>query len=222
MFRSKILKKILNNQKGNSLMFVLGLGAVATLIALAVLRTGQGISTKDNSALRFYSTVELVKANFYNMISNDLAWQNTIAANASMAGMTTTSSTGASFAVNTTSATYLTETPVAPETFFRGTVIKIYDANNTLYYDPTSATQGFKYDGTVCNTYLTTKVDRGCIMRVRVAFRPLCSAACTVGPFSVVLVLNFFGPDPKSATSPGVLFDARLVNGIVPDYKEDR
>lgn len=216
------VKTLLKSEIGNATIMVTVLAVVATMIAVAIIRVGQGTSQGDFQHLRFYNTIEIIKANFFAVIDNGNAWDYTILLNkAKGTPKMVCISSGATCSIATSQVSYLDE---ANATTYYGETIFLADRSNTQIYDPTSNTQGFTISGASCNTYSKLSVVSGCAIRVRVAWQPFCQTDCLVPPAPTVLRVNFFTPAKTLTTGlvPGILFNQKQTDGIIPEMNAYR
>lgn len=185
-------------------LYVALLSALILVLALALIDVSRGISGRDQKSLRFYQTTEIIKASIYSIGLNDQSWARTVTYNKAQSRMPH---------VNTA-----TLNAASRE------IVVLVDANNTVYYDPTVATQGFTMTGEVCNTYSSASVVGGCAIHVDVYWQPFCQAGCVIPPNKIVFITEFFTPNPRPAAGsvPGHVFNKAQTNGIVPNLNNYR
>ncbi len=212
-------RRLMLNEKGMTTLVVAALAAGFLVIAAAFFSIRKGSEMGAVDGLRFYSAVDTIKANIYFFGQNVGAWSATLAYNKSQGRMTQID-TGGNCTVN---ATFGSDEKVVlvngdSSVYYQGTPL---DLSTTAGYNTTTdatASDGFKYDGNVCD-YIHTEVRRGCAIQVDIRWRPFCDTSCPCGTNYNRIVFHGFWRSPNKSSSNkelwGYEFNLSRVNGLI-------
>lgn len=211
--------RFIQNEKGMTTLVVAALAAGFLVIAAAFFSIRRGSEMGAIDGLRFYAAVDTIKANIYFFGQNVGAWNATLAYNKGQGRMTQIDS-GADCTVN---ASFGSDEKVVlvnqnSTVYYQGTPLDLSVAagfNNTT---DSTASDGFKYDGSVCD-YIHTQVRQGCAIQVDVRWRPFCNTNCVCGAGGNSIVFHGFWRTPNKSSSNrelwGYEFNLSRVNGLI-------
>ncbi|MDR3606895.1 MAG: hypothetical protein P4M08_05875 [Oligoflexia bacterium] len=127
------------------------------------------------------ATAMLIRSNLVNILGNEVAWNNTVAANSSMAclingGVCTAGALPVAFALR--------------------------DSANNVLLDPAQANLGFAMDGSTCKTFDANKGNDACPFQFTLTWQPSCIGACTAGSAqAMVQAASVYKPASVSQTT---------------------
>lgn len=211
--------KNLKNEKGMATLVVAALAAGFLVIAAAFFSIRPGSQMGGMEGLRFYSAVDTIKANIYFFGQNVGAWNATLTYNKAQGRMAQID-TGANCTVNPSfgSDEKVVLVNVGGSVYYQGTPL---DLSTTAGYNNTTdatATDGFEYDGNVCD-YIHTQVRQGCAIQVDIRWRPFCNTSCVCGSGGNSIVFHGYWRTPNKSSSNrglwGYEFNLDRVNGLI-------
>lgn len=134
-----------------------------------------GLKRTESSA-----TLQMIRANFSNLILDRVAWNNTVYLNSGFACWQSTAGCAAVAPIDFT--------PYTPDA-------KTYES-----YDPVkNPKQGFQMDGRVCNKFDKQAPDPTCPVQIRFSAIPKCAATnCFRPQFEVTMTFDFALPASKN------------------------
>lgn len=155
---------LISNEKGLGILQALSVAALVLVVSAGFLAMSDYNKKNLNNQL-VKVNAKLLTDTFNDLISDDVAWRNTTAANLSMACIATRTDCAAFGGVFT---------QFVPR-----------EIDNSLFlggYDPIlNASQGFSPEGDLCNTFSTITPSDRCPLRYTFWWRPICPAGPCIG-----------------------------------------
>lgn len=167
-------------------------------IAMGILAMNSLNSGRDIRYALFHSMMDLVHNNLYVFGQNDAAWRATLEYNYNQGGKFNCIKT------NTNCIIYS-----APNVQYVEDIVLRYPTNSPPSNSPYGTTfyngsriagetnrDGFRLDGSVCDYSQapTPVISDGCILNVRVQWRPFCITDCKIGPNKIIFELTYNTP----------------------------
>ncbi len=193
----------LSNESGLGILQAMFVAALVLAISTGFLALSDYNKKNLNNQLVKLNAKQLTDT-FFSLISDDIAWRNTTAANISMSCIATRTNCAA----------------------FGGGFTQFVPRgiDNTLFlggYNPvTNPTQGFSPEGDLCNTYSTVTPSDRCPLRYTFWWRPICPAGPCVGTNIRIEIRAAHSPGPGTqrlnTTVGQSLYSTNFIRGL-PD-----
>jgi prepilin-type N-terminal cleavage/methylation domain-containing protein len=165
------------SQSGMTLIEVMIAVAISSVVILASLSIGN-MTTNLQNQNNFSFQADMIRRNIVTLLLSDSSWQKTLAADPSMACI----SSG-----------------TCNPPFSAKPIKLIYDGSNVLAYNVDDTTgHGFNSDGTAC-----TSTSPVCTLTYTVTWLPLCTAACSSPQVQIDITAHYTAPTGAAANVRG-------------------
>lgn len=187
---------ILRSEAGMATGTVMLIAVLMASMAIGILALNSLNSGRDTRYALFYSMIDVVNLNLYAFGQNDRAWRATLDYNYGL-----TSFTPRKFACIKAGDDCTAWT--APDVQWVEEIALRYPTNATTgtpFYDSphleVDYRDGFRLDGSVCqySTASPAKIEDGCILHVKLEWRPFCISDCKIGPNKIIYELTYSTP----------------------------